>query len=77
MARNEQECNVMLVQAVELYPSLYNYKLSEYSRKDITENAWAKVAQQVNETGKCFILFVILCFLYYILLFISKTKMLT
>jgi DNA polymerase sigma len=64
MAKNEQEFNVKLVEAVELYPCLYNYKLPEYSRRDITENAWAKVAQQVNETGKYFIFFIVLYFLF-------------
>jgi hypothetical protein len=39
MAKNELKYNVKLVEAVELYPCLCNYKLPEYSRKDITENA--------------------------------------
>jgi hypothetical protein len=68
MAKNEQEFNVKLMQAAELYlclkiincpPENYNY-----SRKDITENAWTKVAQEMNGTGKYFIFFVILCFLF-------------
>jgi hypothetical protein len=56
MAKNEQEFNVKLVEAVELCPYLDNYKLPEYSRDNITENAWAKVAEQLNETGKSFVL---------------------
>jgi hypothetical protein len=69
---NEQEFNVKLV---ELHPCLNNYKLSEYSGKDTTENAWENVAQ-VNKTGKYYICYSLFSF-YSILLFISKTKMLT
>jgi hypothetical protein len=36
---------------VEKYPCLYNYKLPEYARKDLTEKAWSKVAEEVKETG--------------------------
>ncbi|XP_023222828.1 uncharacterized protein LOC111624252 [Centruroides sculpturatus] len=42
--------NTKLVQAVKKYPCLYNYKLPEYSRKDITDVAWSKVAEEVKET---------------------------
>lgn len=53
--KNELEFNGKLVDAVEKYTCLYNYKLPEYSRKDVTEKAWAAVAKEVNDTGKLFI----------------------
>jgi hypothetical protein len=77
MVKHEQEFNVKLVEAVELYPCLYNYQLPEYARKDITENAWAKVAQQVNKPGKYLIFFVIPLSFSSVLQFVSKTKMFT
>jgi hypothetical protein len=39
------------VQAVEKYPCLYNYKLSNYSRKDVVDKAWVEVGKEVNEEG--------------------------
>jgi hypothetical protein len=40
------------VQAVKKYPFLHNYKLSDYSRKDIVDKAWAEVGKEVNEEVK-------------------------
>lgn len=53
MAKTKNECilTISLVEAVEKYPCLYNYKIPEYARKDITEKAWSKVAEEVKETG--------------------------
>ncbi|XP_031327884.1 uncharacterized protein LOC116171864 isoform X2 [Photinus pyralis] len=56
MAHQKAECefNLKLVEAVENFPCLYNYKLAEYARKDITEKAWTEVAKEVNDTvSKC------------------------
>ena len=53
--KSEQEFNEKLADVVERYSCLYNYKLPEYSRKDVTEKAWAAVAKEVNDTGKLFI----------------------
>lgn len=46
----EDNLTIKLVEAVEQYPCLYNFKLPEYARKDITEKAWSKVTE-VKETG--------------------------
>lgn len=53
MAKTKDECilTISLVEVVEKYPCLYNYKIPEYARKDITEKAWSKVAEEVKETG--------------------------
>lgn len=48
---NESVLTINLVKAVEKYPCLYNFKIPEYARKDITEKAWSKVAEEVKETG--------------------------
>jgi len=47
----EENLTIKLVEAVEQYPCLYNYKIPEYARRDITEKAWSKVAEEVKETG--------------------------
>ncbi|XP_028136200.2 uncharacterized protein LOC114330948 [Diabrotica virgifera virgifera] len=47
----DQALNIKLVQEVEKHPCLYNYTLNEYSRKDITENAWNDIGRELNLTG--------------------------
>lgn len=49
--RDDPSTNILFVQTVQKYPCLYNYKLSEYSRRDLTEDAWMNVAQEMNFTG--------------------------
>ena len=44
--------NIKFVGIVEKYPVLYNFTLSEYSRKDLTDKAWHLVAAEVNLPGK-------------------------
>lgn len=36
---------------LEKYLYLYNYKMPEYLRTDITGKVWAKIAAEINETG--------------------------
>lgn len=43
---------VNFVHIIEQYPCLYNNKLPEYSRKDITDRAWSEIAQKTNASGK-------------------------
>ncbi|KAM3961416.1 uncharacterized protein ACR2FA_004529 [Aphomia sociella] len=47
----EQLLNLKFVREVEKRPCLYNCTISEYSRRDLTENAWAEVGREVNLTG--------------------------
>lgn len=49
---SEEENNIRFVQIIEKYPCLYNYNLSEYSRRDVTENAWSEIAKETKSTGK-------------------------
>nr|XP_022910119.1 uncharacterized protein LOC111421208 [Onthophagus taurus] len=44
----DQETNIKFVKEVEKHEVLYNYHLSGYSRKEITEKAWQEVAAKVN-----------------------------
>lgn len=46
-----EEFNTKLVDAVKRRPVLYDYSLSEYSRKDITELAWDEIAEEMCESG--------------------------
>lgn len=47
----EENLTIKLVETVEQYPCLYNFKIPEYARRDITEKARLKVAEEVKETG--------------------------
>jgi hypothetical protein len=49
--KDDPSTNIMFVKTVEKYPCLYNYKLPEYSRRDMTEKAWMNVAREMNYTG--------------------------
>lgn len=51
--------NAKLVEAVEKYPSLYNYKLKGYSNHDEVDQSWAKVAKEIRTTvvSSCSIFF--------------------
>nr|CAD7460045.1 unnamed protein product [Timema tahoe] len=49
--KDEPSYNIKFVQEVEKYPCVYNYKLPEYSRKDITAHAWQKIAKEMKDTG--------------------------
>ena len=54
---NDQDFNIKFVGEVEKYQELYNYRLSEYARKDVTEKAWKEVATKINLPGKTCYLF--------------------
>ncbi|XP_022117734.2 uncharacterized protein LOC110995070 [Pieris rapae] len=41
-------CAVDFVRIIEQYPCLYNYTLAEYSRKDVTDQAWSEVSHLTN-----------------------------
>lgn len=41
-----------LVGEIEKHECLYNYKLAEYSRKDLTEKAWGEIAAKTELSGK-------------------------
>jgi hypothetical protein len=49
--KDDPSMNIKFVKAVEKYPCLYNYKLPEYSRRDVTDKAWMNVAKEMNYTG--------------------------
>lgn len=48
---NDQAFNVKLVEEVEKHPCLYNYQLTQYSRKDITDLAWNNIGKKMNMSG--------------------------
>jgi hypothetical protein len=49
---SKQDFCIKFAQAVKKYPCLYNYKLSDYVRKDIVDKAWVEVGKEVNEEVK-------------------------
>lgn len=48
---NDQAFNVKFVEEVEKHPCLYNYQLTQYSRKDITDLAWNNIGKKMNMSG--------------------------
>lgn len=54
---SDQALNIQFVQEVEKYPCLYNYELTQYSRKDITDEAWNNVGKIMNMSGMIYFLF--------------------
>ncbi|XP_059061561.1 uncharacterized protein LOC131854461 [Achroia grisella] len=46
--------NLVLVKSIEKFPCLYNYNLSDYSKKELTDRAWNEVANETKLTvGEC------------------------
>lgn len=52
----EKDIQVVLVQEIEKHPALYNFKLAEYSKKDITEKAWSEISSKISLSGTYFLL---------------------
>ncbi|GAB6022256.1 hypothetical protein CHUAL_006388 [Chamberlinius hualienensis] len=50
LTKNEQKSNVEFVLEVEKYPCLYNYHLDDYSKRDVVDAAWVKIAQSSRDT---------------------------
>ncbi|KAJ0182485.1 hypothetical protein K1T71_001854 [Dendrolimus kikuchii] len=48
----DQILNLNLVEEIEKHPCLYNYTLTSYSRKDITEKAWNEIGAKINIPGR-------------------------
>lgn len=42
---------LQLVLEIEKYPCLYNFKLPEYSRKDITDRSWRLISENRGLSG--------------------------
>ena len=45
------DIHLTLVLEIEKHPVLFNYKLPEYSRKDVTERAWSEVSNKTQLSG--------------------------
>lgn len=52
MGKGGMPYNLKIIQAVEKHPCLYNYNLSEYSKREIVSAAWETVAKDVEDTGE-------------------------
>lgn len=44
--------NINFVKAIEQRPCIWNYSLTEYSKRNLTEKAWVDVAKEINDSGK-------------------------
>jgi hypothetical protein len=52
MASAWKQFDEILINSVRDYPCLYNCKLKEFKDNRIKENAWKKVAAEVESSGK-------------------------
>ena len=57
MASNDRALLVSFIDLVKKHPCLWNYKLKEYSKSDVTGLAWNYIAAELKETSKNYILF--------------------
>ena len=44
--------NINFVKVIEKHPCIWNYSLTEYSKRNLTEKAWANVSNEVKDSGK-------------------------
>lgn len=49
---NEDIFSIKLVQEVEKYPVLYNYKLNDYNNREVVYLAWESIGRKMNDTGE-------------------------
>jgi hypothetical protein len=52
MGKGDFPYNLKIIQAVEKYPCLYDYSLSDYSKREPVSAAWETVAKDVGDTGE-------------------------
>ncbi|XP_068211944.1 uncharacterized protein [Palaemon carinicauda] len=50
MGLDDPAKNIRFVREIEKYPCIYNNTLLEYSNKEATDNAWLKVATEMDDT---------------------------
>lgn len=54
--RDDPIFNIKLAAEVKKYPCIYDFKLPDYSKRDVTESAWENVATVLNDEGKYIII---------------------
>ncbi|XP_021187114.2 uncharacterized protein LOC110373940 [Helicoverpa armigera] len=47
---SEQQINIKFVKAVQKHPTLYNFELPSYSRKDVSDKAWEEIGKTMEMT---------------------------
>lgn len=48
--KEENIFNIRLLKEIEKYPCLYNYNLTEYTSREITDKAWSDIADKFKKT---------------------------
>ncbi|KAF2905003.1 hypothetical protein ILUMI_01171 [Ignelater luminosus] len=48
--KEENVFNIRLLKEIEKYPCLYNYNLTEYTSREITDKAWSDIADKFKKT---------------------------
>jgi hypothetical protein len=48
----EEHKNIKFVQIIEQHPCLYDYSVPDYSKRDVSERAWSRVADEAKLSGK-------------------------
>lgn len=51
MSKGERDFNSKLIEAIERYVCLYDYKNKDYRNRDKVDLAWENVSKEVGRTG--------------------------
>jgi hypothetical protein len=49
---SEEHKNIKFVRIIEQHPCLYDFSIPDYSKRDISEKAWSRVADEAKLSGK-------------------------
>lgn len=50
--KDDPEFNTKFVSLVEKFPCLYDYTCADYSKRNVVDNSWEKLAHEISESGK-------------------------
>lgn len=60
--KDDPDFNIHFVGVIEEHPCIYDHSISDYSNRNVIDNAWEKIAKRVSESGK-YLHSVCICFI--------------
>lgn len=66
--KDDPDFNIHFVGVIEEHPCIYDHSISDYSNRNVIDNAWEKIAKRVSKPGKylakgIFLNFFCICFI--------------